>query len=137
MDGLAPKNFANRLAVVAAETEVLLERLLDSEPGAGEIARPQRLLAAMRHALLARGTPPRPFLRVETSAVFGAPRERPLLAAAGLECLHCYSLVHDDLPAMDDDIMRRGRPTVHKAFDEATAILVGDALRTMAFAGIE
>jgi len=136
MDGIAPKNFANRLAVVAAETEVLLESLLDSEPRAGEIARPQRLLAAMRHAMLAGGKRLRPFLLVETAGLFGAPRERALLAGAGLECLHCYSLVHDDLPAMDDDIMRRGRPTVHKAFDEATAILVGDALQTMAFAVI-
>jgi len=70
---------------------------------------------------------------VETAAVFGAARSGALTAGAALELVHCYSLVHDDLPAMDDDDLRRGRPTVHKAFDEATAILVGDALLTLAF----
>src|SRR3974377_920081 len=109
MDGIAPKNFANRLAVVAAETEVLLESLLDSEPGAGEIARPQRLLAPMRHSMIAGGKRLRPFLLVETAALFGAPRERALLAGAGLECLHCYSLVHDGLPAEADAQTRAPR----------------------------
>ena len=99
----------------------------------GEIARPQRLLAAMRHAVLGGGKRLRPFLLVETAALFGAARRGALMAGAALECLHCYSLVHDDLPAMDDDDLRRGRPTVHKAFDEATAILAGDALLTFAF----
>jgi farnesyl diphosphate synthase len=75
----------------------------------------------------------RPFLVVETAALFGAPRQGALLAGAALECVHCYSLVHDDLPSMDNDDLRRGRPTVHKAFDEATAILAGDALLTLAF----
>ena len=87
----------------------------------------------MRHAVLGGGKRLRPFLLVETAALFGAARDGALLAGAALECLHGYSLVHDDLPAMDDDDLRRGRPTVHKAFDEATAILAGDALLTFAF----
>jgi farnesyl diphosphate synthase len=133
MDAVAPKDFANRLGAVAADIEALLDRLLSAAPGPGEIARPQRLLAAMRHAVLGGGKRLRPFLLVETATLFGAARERALLAGAALECLHGYSLVHDDLPAMDDDDLRRGRPTVHKAFDEATAILAGDALLTLAF----
>ena len=75
----------------------------------------------------------RPFLVVETAALFKAPRERALMAGAALECVHCYSLAHDDLPAMDNDDLRRGRPTAHKEFDEATAILAGDGLLTLAF----
>ena len=129
----AQNDFARRLAAVANETEALLGRLLGDQPVAGEIARPQRLLAAMRHAVLGGGKRLRPFLLVETAALFGVARDGALLAGAALECLHCYSLVHDDLPAMDDDALRRGRPTVHKAFDQATAILAGDALLTLAF----
>ena len=75
----------------------------------------------------------RPFLLIESAGLFGIKPENALDAAAALECVHCYSLVHDDLPAMDDDALRRGRPTVHLAFDEATAILAGDALLTLAF----
>ena len=75
----------------------------------------------------------RPFLVVESAALFGVPRQQALMAGAALECVHCYSLVHDDLPAMDNDALRRGQPTVHKAFDEATAILAGDGLLTFAF----
>jgi farnesyl diphosphate synthase len=133
MDAIAPKDFANRLGAVATDIEALLDRLLGAAPGPGEIARPQRLLAAMRHAVLGGGKRLRPFLLVELAILFGAARERALLAGAALECLHGYSLVHDDLPAMDDDDLRRGRPTVHKAFDDATAILAGDALLTLAF----
>src|SRR5690606_7273739 len=70
---------------------------------------------------------------VESAALFGADPPTVLTAGAALECIHCYSLVHDDLPAMDDDDLRRGRPTTHRAFDEATAILAGDALLTLAF----
>jgi farnesyl diphosphate synthase len=87
----------------------------------------------MRYASLGGGKRIRPFLVVETANLFGVPRRQSLLTGAALECVHCYSLVHDDLPAMDDDALRRGRPTVHKAFDEATAILAGDALLTFAF----
>jgi farnesyl diphosphate synthase len=125
--------FPTRLASVAAEIEVLLKQLLDDTALEGEIFRPTRLVAAMRHAALDGGKRLRPFLLVETAGVFGASRAGALMAGAALELVHCYSLVHDDLPAMDDDDLRRGRPTVHKAFDEATAILVGDALLTLAF----
>lgn len=99
----------------------------------GEIARPQRLVDAMRHAVLNGGKRMRPFLVMEAALLFGLPAEASIRAAAAIECIHCYSLVHDDLPAMDDDDLRRGQPTVHKAFDEATAILAGDSLLTFAF----
>jgi farnesyl diphosphate synthase len=133
MDGSGSDNFATRLAAVASDTEALLGRLLDGASLPGETVRPERLLAAMRHAVLGGGKRLRPFLLVETSALFGVRHDGALLAGAALECLHCYSLVHDDLPAMDDDDLRRGRPTVHKQFDDATAILAGDALLTLAF----
>jgi farnesyl diphosphate synthase len=87
----------------------------------------------MRHATLGGGKRLRPFLVVETARMLGAGPAATLRAAAAVELMHCYSLVHDDLPAMDDDDLRRGRPTVHRAFDEATAILAGDALQTLAF----
>ena len=87
----------------------------------------------MRHALLGGGKRFRPFLVIESAALFGVVPAAALDAAAAFECVHCYSLVHDDLPAMDDDDLRRGQPTVHKAFDEWTAILAGDALLTLAF----
>jgi farnesyl diphosphate synthase len=127
------QEFDRRLSQCAADTEALLEHLLTAVPAAGETERPARLVEAMRHAALGGGKRLRPFLVVETAALFEVPRERALMAGAALECIHCYSLVHDDLPAMDDDDLRRGRPTVHKAFDEATAILAGDALLTIAF----
>jgi farnesyl diphosphate synthase len=133
MDASSIRDFGTRLAAVAGESEGLLERLLDEAPLVGEIARPQRLLAAMQHAALGGGKRLRPFLLVESAALFGADRSGALLAGCALELVHCYSLVHDDLPAMDDDDLRRGRPTVHKAFDEATAVLAGDALLTLAF----
>jgi farnesyl diphosphate synthase len=125
--------FPNQLASVAVEIEAVLKQLLDDRPLEGEISRPRRLAAAMRHAALDGGKRLRPFLLVETASIFDAPRRGALMAGAALELVHCYSLVHDDLPAMDDDDLRRGRPTVHRAFDEATAILVGDALLTLAF----
>jgi len=90
-------------------------------------------MAAMRHGVLNGGKRLRPFLVVESAALFSADSGAALRVAAALECVHCYSLIHDDLPAMDDDDLRRGQPTVHKAFDEATAILAGDALLTLAF----
>ncbi|AZO45799.1 polyprenyl synthetase family protein [Mesorhizobium sp. M7D.F.Ca.US.005.01.1.1] len=117
----------------AAAVEVLLRRLLDDRALSGEIARPDRLMAAMRHGVLNGGKRLRPFLVMESAALFSADGEAALRVAAALECVHCYSLIHDDLPAMDDDDLRRGQPTVHKAFDEATAILAGDALLTLAF----
>jgi farnesyl diphosphate synthase len=99
----------------------------------GEVERPARLLEAMRYASLGGGKRLRPFLVVETARLFGVEGEGVSRTAAALEMVHCYSLVHDDLPAMDDDDLRRGRPTAHKAFDEATAILAGDGLLTYAF----
>jgi len=125
--------FKRRLDQVAADTEALLQRLLSPRPVTGERARPTRLIEAMQYASLGGGKRFRPFLVVETAKLFHVPRRRALTVAAALECVHCYSLVHDDLPAMDDDALRRGRPTAHKAFDEATAILAGDGLLTLAF----
>jgi farnesyl diphosphate synthase len=126
-------SFADRLNAAAADTEQLLDRLLAKVPVEGEIARPHRIIESMRYAGLGGGKRLRPFLTVETAALFGVRREHALMAGAAIECVHCYSLVHDDLPAMDDDDLRRGRPTVHKAFDDATAILAGDGLLTFAF----
>lgn len=94
---------------------------------------PPRLAEAMGYAVLGGGKRFRPFLVLESAKLFGIAPEEALDAAAAVELVHCYSLVHDDLPAMDDDALRRGRPTVHVAFDEATAILAGDALLTLAF----
>ena len=130
-DGSA--RFETRLGEIAALIEALLDRLLGPDPAAGERARAARLLDAVRYASLGGGKRFRPFLVVESAALFAVPQERSLIAAAALECVHCYSLVHDDLPAMDNDDLRRGRPTVHRAFDEATAVLAGDSLLTFAF----
>lgn len=120
------------LAVALAATADSVAAYID-----GAIARSgapgARLSAAMRHATLAGGKRLRPFLVIESAALFGVPSHAAMPAAAALECIHCYSLVHDDLPAMDNDDMRRGRPTVHRAYDEATAILAGDGLLTLAF----
>src|SRR5690348_1938933 len=125
--------FPARLDALAAEIDDLLDQLLAGEREPGEIARPARLLEAMRYATLGGGKRLRPFLVAESAALFDVPRDRALMAGAALECVHCYSLVHDDLPAMDNDDLRRGQPTTHKAFDEATAILAGDSLLTLAF----
>jgi len=125
--------FLPRLDAVAAETESLLDRLLAVAPADGEIGRPARLIEAMRYSSLGGGKRFRPFLVVESAALLDVPRERALMAGAALECVHCYSLVHDDLPAMDNDELRRGQPTAHRKFDEATAILAGDGLLTFAF----
>ncbi|MGB3901398.1 MAG: polyprenyl synthetase family protein, partial [Mesorhizobium sp.] len=121
------------LAARAAAVEAQLRILLDERALSGEIGRPARLVAAMHHGVLNGGKRLRPFLVMESAALFSADGEAAARVAAALECVHCYSLIHDDLPAMDDDDLRRGQPTVHKAFDEATAILAGDALLTLAF----
>jgi farnesyl diphosphate synthase len=133
MDSLANDTFEAALLARAAEVEGQLRSLLDGRARSGEIARPERLLAAMRHGVLNGGKRLRPFLVIESAAVFGRAGYDVVATAAALECVHCYSLIHDDLPAMDDDDLRRGQPTVHKAFDEATAILAGDSLLTLAF----
>ena len=93
----------------------------------------QKLFDAMRYSALGGGKRLRPFLVLNAAQLFGVNPDCALRAAAAVECIHCYSLIHDDLPAMDNSDLRRGRPTVHKAYDEATAILAGDALLTLAF----
>jgi len=125
--------FVSRLNATAKDIEDLLERLLSPAPIKGEIERPARLIEVMRYASLGGGKRFRPFLVMECAGLFKVSRPRALMAGAALECVHCYSLVHDDLPAMDNDALRRGQPTAHKAFDEATAILAGDGLLTFAF----
>jgi farnesyl diphosphate synthase len=129
----ATAQFQDRLNQVAKDTEALLGQLLGPRPVGGEIDRPARLLESMRYASLGAGKRFRPFLVVECASLFGVDRNYALMVGAALECIHCYSLVHDDLPAMDNDDLRRGQPTVHKAFDDATAILAGDGLLTFAF----
>jgi farnesyl diphosphate synthase len=127
------ETFLSQLSAVAAETETLIGHLFAAQALDGERTRPPRLLDAMRYASLNGGKRFRPFLVVASAALFDVPRARALLAGAALECVHCYSLVHDDLPAMDNDDLRRGQPTAHKKYDEATAILAGDGLLTYAF----
>ncbi|MDP8251017.1 polyprenyl synthetase family protein [Pseudochrobactrum saccharolyticum] len=125
--------FGQRLTLHATSVEQLMVSLLDERPRLGEVIRPPRLMAAIRHGALNGGKRLRPFLVTETARLYDADPQAALRIAAALECIHCYSLVHDDLPAMDDDDMRRGQPTVHKAYDEAAAILAGDGLLTYAF----
>jgi farnesyl diphosphate synthase len=129
-DEIAPPHASldRRMAEVADLVTVALDELLPRGDG------PEgRLTEAMRYAALGPGKRLRPFFAIETARMFDI-EERPVLrAACALECIHAYSLVHDDLPSMDDDDLRRGRPTVHIAYDEATALLAGDALQTAAF----
>ncbi|HEY1454773.1 MAG TPA: farnesyl diphosphate synthase [Roseiarcus sp.] len=126
-------DFAARLAESGAAVERELDTLLAADPRPGEPARPERLIQAMRYATLGGGKRLRPFLTIETARALGRQDEGPRRAGAATECIHAYSLIHDDLPAMDDDDLRRGRPTTHRAFGEATAILAGDALQALAF----
>ena len=119
---------AERVAEAADVVTVALDQLLPRADGPE-----QRLTEAMRYAALGPGKRLRPFFAIETARMFDAEERSVLRAACALECVHAYSLVHDDLPCMDDDDVRRGRPTVHKAYDEATAVLVGDALQSAAF----
>src|SRR3954469_19397053 len=98
------------------------------------VTRPARLHTAMRYSLEAGGKRLRPVLVLGTAELFGVTDDSALPAAVAIECIHTYSLIHDDLPCMDNDDLRRGRPTAHKAFDDATALLAGDALLTHAFA---
>jgi farnesyl diphosphate synthase len=123
--------FLTELERVAGAVEGRLDRLLAQRSGPAPLG--ARLGQAMRYAALGGGKRLRPFLLIESARLFGVAENDALPAACALECVHCYSLVHDDLPSMDDDAVRRGRPTLHIAFDEATAILAGDALLTLAF----
>jgi geranylgeranyl diphosphate synthase type II len=126
-------DFHAQLKRVGAEVEATLETILAGAKLPGEIERPGRLLAAMRHGVLAGGKRLRPFLVIETARALGLSGEGPVRAGAAIELLHCYSLIHDDLPAMDNDDFRRGKPTNHKVFGEGIAVLAGDALLTQAF----
>ena len=119
---------AQRIAKAADVVTVALDELLPRADGPES-----RLTEAMRYAALGPGKRLRPFFAMETGRLFDLPERSVLRAACALECVHAYSLVHDDLPCMDDDDLRRGRPTVHKAYDEATAVLAGDGLLTEAF----
>ena len=122
----ASLNEAMKAAVRA--TDEALERLLPRTDGDHG-----RVAEAMRYAVFAGGKRLRPFLTLGGAALFGVPQSQAVRAAAAIEMLHTYSLVHDDLPCMDDDDLRRGRPTTHKQFDDATAVLAGDALLTLSF----
>ncbi|CFX15992.1 Farnesyl diphosphate synthase [Candidatus Filomicrobium marinum] len=123
-------NFAEKLRHNGQLVESKLEELLNDVNRTGA---PERLVAAMRHGMLGGGKRLRPFLVIESAALFDVPSERTLACAVAVELVHGYSLIHDDLPAMDDDQLRRGKPTVWAAFDEWTAILAGDALQALAF----
>lgn len=133
MSDQAMSNFQEHLSHTAANVTRALDTLLSEKAQTGEIARPVHLMAAMRHGALNGGKRLRPFLVLECAKLFSAEQSAALQVATALECIHCYSLIHDDLPAMDDDDLRRGEPTVHIQFDEATAILAGDGLLTLAF----
>ena len=121
-------SFAEALAGAAKLTDAALERLIPVPAGLEA-----RVFEAMRYAALAPGKRLRPFLVLASARLFGVSARSALQVAAAIELVHSYSLVHDDLPAMDDSDLRRGRPTCHKAFDEATAVLAGDGLLTLAF----
>ncbi|MCQ0990569.1 polyprenyl synthetase family protein [Jiella marina] len=123
--------FEKQLKTTAASVGDFLEDILSSHQLVA--GTPHHLLNAMRHAVLNGGKRLRPFMVLESAKLFAGDPKAAMQIAGALECVHSYSLVHDDLPAMDDDAVRRGKPTVHKAFDEATAILAGDALLTLSF----
>ena len=125
-------DLAARLSANADDIADALDSLLPRASVNGVRCAEARLLEAMRYAVEG-GKRLRAFLAVETATMFGTDRGHALRVVAAIECIHAYSLVHDDLPSMDDDDLRRGRATVHRAFDEATAILAGDALQALAF----
>ena len=116
------------LDAIGTAMDQRFDRLLPV-PGDGRA----RLFSGMRHAVIGGGKRMRPLLVVAACDLFHVDRERALRVALAIECVHCYSLIHDDLPCMDDDDLRRGKPTVHKAYDEATAVLAGDSLHALAF----
>jgi farnesyl diphosphate synthase len=122
------EEFEAALSGAAKEVDATLDALLPKPRGPEA-----RVLEAMRYAVFGGGKRLRPFLALASAQAFGVERRSALRVAAAIECVHTYSLVHDDLPCMDDDDLRRGRPTAHKQFDEATAVLAGDGLLTFAF----
>ncbi|MEE2525224.1 farnesyl diphosphate synthase [Hyphobacterium sp. HN65] len=121
-------DFRALLAETADRVTVAMDALLPRANGPEA-----RVISAMRYAALGPGKRLRPFIAIEAGRMIGADETGLLRVATAIECIHAYSLVHDDLPCMDDDDVRRGRPTVHKEYDEATAVLAGDALQTFAF----
>lgn len=125
--------FEKSLSAHAAIVEAWLATLLDASIRPAELARPTQLIEAMHYGALNGGKRLRPYLVMQATRLFAGNEEAALQVGCALECLHSYSLVHDDLPAMDDDDLRRGQPTVHKKYDDATAILAGDGLLTYAF----
>ncbi|MDP9127109.1 MAG: polyprenyl synthetase family protein [Pseudomonadota bacterium] len=127
MPSISP-NLASAMADSAHAVEDALDRLLPKSDFPES-----KLFDSMRYGVLGGGKRLRPFLVLSSAKIFGVGDECALRAAAAIECIHCYSLIHDDLPAMDNSDLRRGRPTVHKEYDDATAILAGDALLTLAF----
>jgi farnesyl diphosphate synthase len=127
-DGAQAPDIGRRIAEAADLVTVALDELLPRADGPES-----RLTEAMRYVALGPGKRLRTFFALETGRMFDVSERSVLRAACALECIHAYSLVHDDLPCMDDDDMRRGQPTAHRAYDEATAVLAGDALQTAAF----
>lgn len=125
---VSSRKLSAAMTEAARTVEAVMDELLPRPAGLHA-----RVLEAMRYAVFAGGKRLRPFLVLQSANLFGAAETGALRAAAALEMVHTYSLVHDDLPCMDDDDLRRGRPTAHKAFDEATAVLAGDGLLTLAF----
>lgn len=128
----SPRDAKPALQEALNETAAAVNRTMDRLLPAAETAE-DRLYAAMRHGVLGGGKRLRPFLAIHCANLFNVDTNRSRRVAAAIEFVHCYSLIHDDLPAMDDAALRRGHPTVHRAFDEATAILAGDTLLTLAF----
>ena len=125
---VAAPDLATETVRIAGQVDALFAFYL-VDPGDGR----DRLFAAMRHAGIGGGKRLRPLLTVAAARLFGIDQQRALRAGTAIEAIHVYSLIHDDLPCMDDDDLRRGKPTVHKAFDEATAVLAGDSLHALAF----
>jgi len=128
LSNTAEMDFLERLRMVAEQVETRLDDVLPKPSGHQAV-----IMEAARYAALGGGKRLRPFLTVETTRMLNGPIDPALTVGCALECLHVYSLVHDDLPSMDDDALRRGKPTVHIAYDEAMAVLAGDALLTRSF----
>ncbi|MEZ5737451.1 MAG: polyprenyl synthetase family protein [Novosphingobium sp.] len=128
LSGIADNVLADGLARIAGEVDALFDSLLPVPQDARA-----RLIEAMRYAVIGGGKRIRPLLLVSTAEMYGVDRDSALRAGVAIEAIHAYSLIHDDLPCMDDDELRHGKPTVHCAFDEATAVLAGDALHAFAF----
>ena len=126
------ENKSARLRMALASIQTDVDEAFDTLLPVPEDTR-ARLFEAMRYAAIGGGKRVRPLLLVATATMLGVARDAAVLAGAAVEAIHVYSLIHDDLPCMDDDDMRRGKPTLHKAYDEATAVLAGDALHALAF----